>query len=320
MEQLLPEASRPLLSAIVVTPDTYETVRALMNALKQQTAASKMEIVLVVPSRENAAIDGSDLEIFHQSQIIELPNAPHTLAKAEGVRRARAELVAFTEDHCFPAPNWAERLIVAHRREYAVVGPAVKSANPQTLVSQADFYIAYGKWAAPIESSEVDFLMGHNACYKRTALLEYDAELGEVLEAETALQWDMRAHGHRFWLEATTFVRHTNYEQWLPWSDLQWNHARVFAGQRAAKWKLSKRLVFALGSPLIPFVRFVRIRRDMRRARYSLGERLKIYSVIGYGLVIDALGQGAGYAFGSGDAKFKTMEYEVHRERYLKPA
>lgn len=307
-----------LLSAVVVTPDTYETVRALMNALKAQTIVSRMEIVLVVPSRAKAAIDESDLQVFGGSQIIEVTNLLHIPAKAEGVRRARAEIVALTEDHCFPARNWAERLVAAHQGNFAAVGPAVQNANPQTRVSQADFYIAYGKWAPPIESGVVDFLMGHNSCYKRAALLAYNENLADALEAETVLQWDMRAQGQRFWLEATTTIRHMNYERWLPWTHATWHHARLFGAHRSARWSLGKRLLYALGAPLIPLVRFSRIRSDMKRAKLSLLSRLQIYSVIAYGLSVDALGQGMGYAFGLGDANIKAMENEVHRDRHLK--
>ena len=316
--QSQPPDALPALSALVVTPDTYETVRALMSVLKQQTAARSMEIVLVVPSRGEAGIDERDLQPFQSWQVIELPNVLHGDALAEGVRRAHAPIVALTEDHCFPAPNWAERLIAAHAGNYAVVGPMVRNGNPTSLVSWADFYLAYSKWAEPVKSGTIDLLMGHNASYKRSALLAYDKRLAEMFEAETVMQWDMHAHGEQLWLEASTLIRHTNFERWLPWTNILWHHGRLFGGNRSADWTIGKRACYALASPLIPFVRFMRIRRDMQRATFPIGFRLKIYAVLAYGLLIDGVGQCIGYSLGAGAANVQASDHEFHRERYTK--
>lgn len=312
-----PPSNSPALTAIVVIPDIFQSVARTVEKLYNQTVVSQIEIVFIHPPQVQGTIPLSALTNFHSIQTREMPSIAFAPAMAEGVRHACAPIVAFTEDHAFPAPNWAERLIGAHTKPYAVVGPAMRSGNPHSFVSLADFYIGYGKWAEPIESGVQSFLMGHNATYKRALLIEYGARLEEMLDAETILQFDLARRGYQFWLEATTYTEHLNYEDAKFWVRYMTYYGRVFAALRAATWSPPNRALFALASPLIPFIRFVRVRRDVLRAKFTLGKRWRLYSVILAGLVLDAAGQCLGYAFGRGAIASHQIEFEFHRERHL---
>lgn len=307
----------PAISAIVVIPDTYQTVARTMNALESQTQISQMEIVFIVPPRAVSSIPVDRLENFHSIQVREMADLQHAAALAEGIRCARAPIVALTEDHAFPAPNWAERLLAAHQGPYAAVGPAMRNGNPNSLISLADFYIGYSKWSEPIASGRQDYLMGHNVSYKRDVLLESGSRLEDGMAAETILQMGMAKRGYQFWLEATTVTTHLNYEHWSAWRASLIYNGRLFASNRAETWQLGKRLLYTFGSPLIPLVRFRRIRRDLQRAKLSLVFRWRLFAMIGVGLVLDAVGQGLGYALGSGSTKRQGLRFEFHRERYL---
>lgn len=78
--------------------------------------------------------------------------------------------------------------------------------------------------------------------------------------------------------------------------------------------------MYAFASPLIPLVRFARVRGAAQRMRFDLGKRVRIYTAIGIGLIVDGLGQGIGYLRGAGDVATFTSQYEFHRFRYIKPA
>ena len=73
----------------------------------------------------------------------------------------------------FPEAGWAAALIAAHEGPWAVVGPAIRNANPATVVSWCDFVVGYGPWMDPVEAGPAPFLPGHNSCYKKAILLEY---------------------------------------------------------------------------------------------------------------------------------------------------
>jgi hypothetical protein len=68
--------------------------------------------VLVVPSAQGANIDRAELDTFCGIHIVEIGDMSSTArARAAGVQRAAAPVVAFVEDHSFPAKGWAEALI-----------------------------------------------------------------------------------------------------------------------------------------------------------------------------------------------------------------
>lgn len=309
------EPSTPALTAVVVIPDTYTTVARTMAALENQTAAARLEIVFIVPPGAAATVPSHLAAHFNRVQIVEFDNIWLAPAFAEGVRHATAPVVASTEDHAFPAPNWAERLIAAHQGPFSAVGPAMRNAYPSVLVSCADFYMGYGKWAAPIESGAFDFLMEHNCSYKRDVLLTYGAALPQVLESETSMQYDLARRGHTFWLEATTYTEHICFGEWKPWLASALWHSRGFAQHRSARWSLGRRILYTLTFPLIPFVRFPRIRRDIARAKLPAKRRFEIYAVLFVGLMVEAIGQGLGYAVGAGDPS-QSYEHEFHRVRH----
>ncbi len=307
----------PALTAIVATPDEYATVARTIEFLKKQTIVAQIEMVLVVPSRATGEIPFAELEMFHSVQLIEMPNLNYAGAMAQGIRHARAPIVALTEDHAFPASNWAERLVAAHREPHAVVGPKMRNGNPTSWVSWADFYVGYGKWAEPIESGQHDFLMAHNDSYKRAVLLEFGTALEEMLASETALHFELKRRGHTFWLEATTYTAHLNFDRWRPYLSAMFFSGRMFGAYRAWNWSSGKRALYTLASPLIPLVRFVRIRRDVLRAKMPRRSRIALYGAIMLGLGADALGQGIGYALGRQHWELRGGEYEFHRAETL---
>jgi len=302
----------PELSVIVVIPDSYDTVRELIRALSAQTARARMELVIVAPALDAVASGIPDLDAFGSWRIVELGvmrSVAH--AKLEGIRCATASVVVMTEDHSLPEANWAQSLIEAHRDGWAAVGPAMENGNPQSLISWADFIIAYSQWFNPRAAGEVDDLPGHNSSYKRDLLLEYKDRLGEMLDAETVLHQDLREHGHRLYLELAAKTFHNNFTQPLPWILYLFYSGRIFAAQRTYSWPLMRRVAYSAGAFLIPLVRLRRILPEIRRSCPDLLPR--VLAPLLFALLIDATGQWLGYTFGAGRAAEKLTRLEFHR-------
>lgn len=309
--------STPELSVILTATEDYATIRKTMEHLLHQTAVSKIELVLVTPRARDLNPPPAGLAAFHSHQIVELnPIGSIGAANAAGVRAASAPIVALAEDHCFPAEDWAQRILLAHRNDYAVVGPVMTNANPRSAVSWADFFIGYGPWAAPCASRDADFLPGHNSSYKRDVLLAYGPRLEGMLESETVLHWDLRAKGHRLYLDSTVRAAHTNYSLWSVWLRVQYLAGRMFAGTRLKDAPLPKRLFYAAASPLIPAIRLLRITKSVAGANLWT-QWLRTLPTLAIGLTIDAIGQAAGYLFGPGDSMRRLAPYEFCRIRNI---
>ena len=94
-------AADPLLSVVLATPDSYETIRVTMRHLRAQTERASIELVIIGPSEQSIQPPAEDLQGFHSHQLIALgPITSIGRANAAGVRNARAPLVALAEDHC----------------------------------------------------------------------------------------------------------------------------------------------------------------------------------------------------------------------------
>lgn len=306
----------PLLSVVIWTPDDFGTVRKTVSHLHAQTAREVLELVIVAPSRRRLRPDESLLGGFARHRFVESGARSIGRANAVGIRSATAPLVALAEDHCFPDPDWAEKLIEAHRGPWAAVGPCVRNANPGTAVSWADLLIGYGPWLAPGTAGEVDFLPGHNSSYKRDILLDYGERLGEMMDSETLLHWDLRRHGHRLYLEPAARVAHTNFSRWSSWLPAQFHNGRLFAGRRAAGMSKVRRLLYVAGAPLIPLVRLA---RTARRCGAVLWRRWSCLPALVVGLVADGAGQMLGYARGAGDALRRVARLESRRVDHVVP-
>lgn len=317
MPSIKDSTSPPAMSVILTTPDNYKTIKKTLSHLKEQTVRDALEIIIVSPSRETLKLDEDSLTGFHGHKIVEYGTiASIGRANAAGIREATADVVVLAEDHCFPENDWAEKLIAAHQGSWVAVGPAVKNANPRSVVSWADLFIGYGPWLLPTTSREMDFLPGHNSSYKRGTLLAYGDELEPMMESETVLHWDLRGKGEKLFLESSAVVAHTNFSLWSSWLSVQFYNGRVFAGARVREMSFLKKMVFTFGSPLIPFVRLARIAAPIRSASL-LARFLQSLPTIFLGLTLDGIGQMIGYAFGSGNSVLKTAKYEFHRIQHI---
>lgn len=307
------------LSVVIVTPDRYDTIRKTIGYLRSQTAADRLEIVIVAPSEESLDLDAADLEPFAGFRVVEVGHVESLgEGNAAGVREASAPVIALLEDHSRPERGWAEAILAAHRSDWAAVGPAMGNPNPKSAVSWADFLLAFGTWWIPTPSGEIDHLPTHNASYKRSVLLEYGPELETLLKAEIILQWDLCARGHRLYLDGGARVYHVNFELLRSMLPVQLHAGRVFAAVRSRGWRPSKRALYAAGSPIIPLIRLRHVLHQVVRRPGRSELPAAVYPLICLGLLTSALGEALGYALGIGNAGRSLGHYEFHRDRHLR--
>lgn len=311
----------PALSVVVITPDTYETVSQVMRHLHSQDLRQSMEILLCAPSRADLGGERPEWRDFAAVQILETgPIRVIAQVKALAVRHASAPVVAFAEEHAFPAPGWARALTERHRESHAVVGPVMVNPNPRLAISWANFLIEYGPWMAPSEPGLRSHLPGNNSSYKRDVLLGLGDRLATALDAETLLQWELAASGHTLYLETRAVTRHLNITRLDSFRTVHFQYGRMFAAQRAGSWNMARRMLYAMGSPLIPMIRLVRHASDIARSPKLPRSSVRFWGYLALGLVDSARGECAGYLAGSGASREHIFELEFHRRRHLDPA
>jgi hypothetical protein len=284
------------MSVILVTSDGYASFRKTMEHLRAQTVQNRLEVVVLAPSAAQPDLDPSSVEGFHNVQVVPFGTLNSLGAgRAAAVRAARAPIVAFAENHCFPAPDWAQTLIEAHRGPWVAVGPSLGNANPRTLRSWTLLLTCFGPCVERTTAEETAYLAWHNTSYKRTAFLETTQELGDLLAVEGFLQARLRSQGLRLWMQPAARTMHTNSTRWRSWFGVLFLGGRSYGANRAKSWSVGRRLLYAGGFFLIPLVRFPRVLRDLREA--NLAGRLlpQILPCLGLALLVHSVGEVAGY-------------------------
>jgi hypothetical protein len=312
--------SSPELSVIVITLDTIQPLKRLLQALSRQTARSRIEIVLAGP--DDLSVDNAEHEFadFGGHQVIQCPGSLSTsVLRAVAIRAAKAPVIALTEEHCFPARHWAETFIERHREDWAGVGGVFVNGNPATIASSTNFLIEYGPVAHPLPSGEIGLIAGHNSSYKRDVLLDnYGDRLEGMLDVEPAMQWDLQAKGHRFFNDDRAKAVHYNVSRFDASVRLRFHCGRLFAGHRASRWRVLKRLAYTVASPLIPVVRLCRTWCNAHRIGMA-GRFLRMSPLVALFLCLDGLGECVGYLAGPGRSLAELEDMEMHRERFLHP-
>lgn len=130
--------SEPEISVIIPTFNRGEELQCCLAALAAQTLGRERFEVLVVDDGSQPpaqpAPNGLRLEILRQS------NRGPAAARNLGSSRARAEILAFTDDDCRPRAGWLEALVeAAGRHPGALLGGATRNGlddNPYAEASQ----------------------------------------------------------------------------------------------------------------------------------------------------------------------------------------
>ncbi len=316
------QSASPDMSVVVVSLDRYERIRLTVAALRGQTARRQLEIVIVAPSREGLNLNEADLQEFLSYQVVEVgPIRSTGGAIAAGFQRAHAPVVAYAGEHSYPFPTWAEALLLAHKKPWGAVGAALVNANPGTNISWANLFTDFGSSVAPAVGGVICHLARHHGSYKRELLLGYESEqLQSFLETEGFLHQALRDRGHQLYFEPAAKSNHVNVSTVLSLIRCEFVEGRLFgaARMRHEKWSMARRLLYILGSPLIPVRRLHLTLQEVRRAEQWDKLFPQILPGLLIALVAHCLGEISGYAFGAGEAAWQRVQCELNRYECLR--
>jgi len=309
----------PKISIVIVVHQESPCFHLVLNQLRLQTAASKLECIVVTAGGgiTETAFPSGKLHGLASIRIVSLDAIESAgQAKAAGVAAAAAPLVAFIEDHSLPEKNWAESLIKAHEKgKYAAVGSVVCNANPETARSWGCFLVYYGQYM--FARPEPQHLPANHSSYRRDLLLTYGPQLAAMLDAEYVLHQDLLKKGFILFQEPAAIACHVNHSRLRPSLEEYLYASRVFATERSFYWKATKRAVYALGSFLLPWIRTFRIATGLSACDLNPAILAKALPHIFLILCAGAAGEFLGYASGCGDAKEELNRFESQRCRVI---
>lgn len=313
------DTAMPVLAVILGAENDGSNLAQVLSRLRHQTIAARIEVLIGAPDPELVQITSADRAAFADVRIVSLDGRrSFSLARALCIHVARADFVAFAEDHSLPNPEWAEVLVTRLREGYAGVGPQMVNANPGSVISWASFLVAYGGWSAPIEPGAVDTVPGHNSAYSRKVLLSLGEELPQLLQAETVMHWELAKRGARFFVDPAAQGVHFNISRPGAFVRGRLHSPRTFSSVWSRHWPWRRRLYFAAIGPLISLRRLGSLRQRMARIPNVEVRGARLHLLLFMSLLLGGVMYSVGFLFGAKGCEGFEWEEEIDRARLMR--
>jgi glycosyltransferase involved in cell wall biosynthesis len=298
------EGEGPQVSVVIASVNGLPYPLACLEALENQQGEIASEVV--VADCTGPATVAAIRERFPDVHILAF-DEPKSVPwlRAVGIRAAKGRLVAVTEDHCVPHPDWLERIVAVHARTgWAALGGGVEN-DQDRLVDWAVFFCEYHQHMSPVPEGPSDFIPGMNVAYDMDAL---DAMKGTFEEGlwENFLHDKLRAAGHVLGMDPSIVVGHRKYFTVSMFLAERFHYSRSFAGMRVAGAPLRRRLGWAAASVALPAVLVVRLTRNVLRRRLHVREYVLAFPLVLLFSVMWSVGEFYGYLAGPGDSILKV--------------
>lgn len=251
--------SRPSISVIVATCRASPDPGPTLASLEAQGMADLAEVLVVDPSNRRQVADSADGGAPWRH--VQLPNANMPRLKEAAIRAARADVVAMLDATASAEPEWIRELLAAFDDpEIAAVGGSVSLADAGSCTSRALFLFEYGAFNPPLAAGPTEGdLPGNNVAYRRSLLLEGCAE---VLDQEgfnkPFCHQRLREMGGHLILRPRMAVRYRAPSDFGAVARSRFHYGRCFGATRRRRSTLVMRLLYILGSPLVPILLVVR--------------------------------------------------------------
>ncbi len=153
-----------LVSIIIPAYNSAATLTLCLEAaLAQDYPDTEVIVVDDGSTDDTAAIAAAFLGVTTARQTNQGPS----VARNQGARLAKGEILAFTDADCIPRPDWISRLVAPFEDDVIAVGGTYAIANPEARLArvvQAEITARHNQF-----EDEVDFLGSFNMAYRKTS-------------------------------------------------------------------------------------------------------------------------------------------------------
>lgn len=286
------------LSVIVAFYDCQSSLKErLRNILLH--SSSEMEVIVTgcCPTDTNVPEIGD----FASVAFLEFPpNTSLPVLLGAAITYSSGEIIAITDSSCEVSENWVPAMMQAHHGKSAVVGGVVEISTDETgLVGWAAYFCDYARFMRPIKSGVARVVPGNNLSLGRSLLEKGGWRPNEEFWKS---YWCRRlqSQGIELYTEPSAIVswhRNPNAIQFLI---NRYHHGRCFAGMRIRESSPLKRLLFGVGSSLLPIIAFVRAISGVLKKGRFFGRLVLSVPLIAAASVLWSAGEMVGYFAGAG--------------------
>ena len=251
----------PQLSVVVPSVNGKPWILHCLERLHRQTAADSLEIIVCdrLPDDTAETIRKRFPEVRVESSP---PDDSIPALRWQGMKRARAPIIAVVEDHSLPPPEWAQEVIEGHRLPYEIVAGPIENRSRETLFDWAFFLLEYAPFMPPVAAEVVPVAPGVNISYKKSVLPLDEDRFASLWE--NFLLDELQARGARIYLHPPMGLGHGNPFTFREFARQRYLFSRSLAAMRLQEATPAARLLFGAGAALVlPVLLLLRLARTV---------------------------------------------------------
>lgn len=290
----------PELSVIVVVlTRRADCLNRCLVSLTTQQDVSMPE--LIVPCDETCT---ELVKLREQYPVVRFLPVSGTRTYAElrslGIHESRGRIVALTEDHCKPAPDWCKQILTAHERSDAAIGGAVDKEPGDSALNWAFYLADYARYMNPVAEGPTKNLTDCNVSYKRSAL-EAIADRWREEFHEPTVHSSLVSNGESLRLSPRIVVYQQRSLRFVDAMRDRYAFGRLFSATRSEVFSSGKRAFYAALSFLLPALLVTRVMAHVFRTKRYTKEFFIALPYLTLISIVWASGEFLGYVTGQAE-------------------
>lgn len=296
-----------------------DSLAEALEAFCKQVDAPPMELIVA----HHEQVDGIDALKQKYPDVIFVPASDvsiagrkgggrehHDVLRARGMAVATGDVVGLVEDHALPDDRWCATAVETAHQEFAAIGGAMENCVDRVL-NWAVYFCDFGRYQNPVPAGESSYASDANVAYKRSSLLKI-RETWEHSYREVVVNGTLQSSGEKLAL-SPKLIMYQNRRHLRLGTALRERYVwgRSYSASRNTFMTFPKRLIYAVLSPVLPFLLTLRMFVSARRKQRCFGKFVIALPIIFLLQVSWSLGEGIGYLVGVRQDAFEASESAV---------
>lgn len=288
----------PRLSVVIACTHSMRDLAPVLSSLLGQEGAEEVEIIVVDGSGDRAVdharLWGEGVMTLRFPQGTTLP-----VLWGAGIQQSHGAMIAILDDCSVPDRQWVSSILAAHESPDLVVGGSVDPSPERSLVDWAAYFCEYGQFMQPLPGGTVSELPGNNIAFKRAALGRGTAFVDPGF---WKTYWCRALQHEGVQLRSAPSMRVYDRKSYrlVPFLIRRYHHGRCFAGMRRRQISPVMRVLYAIGTPVLPALFIWRIAGPIMQKRRYLPQFMLSFPILILAVASWSWGECCGYLAGAG--------------------
>ena len=197
----------PEISVVIPSYNHCKELLICLRSIYEQETKFSFEIIVADSSFENIQntirSEFPQVNVVHRDQQM-LPGT----ARNAGVKKAKAEILAFTDSDCTVDKDWLNQIMRAQNSGHNVICGAIRNGYPGNLIATAEYFMECGEYIPERKSQFVDMFPAGNLSIKKTLFETAGGFPNSIAAEDDLLSFNLKQHGNSIYFDNSIAITH----------------------------------------------------------------------------------------------------------------